>query len=66
MAATGQHSGGDASTLNVARGREVGLPTLRPVSEAIFDVDVYPPWMNRTLPPRRALLLETNRNTLSS
>lgn len=40
----GGHSDGDANTLNVAlrEGQEEsGLQTLRPVSEAIFDVDVH-------------------------
>lgn len=40
----GGHSDGDANTLNVALREgleESGLTTLRPLSEAIFDVDVH-------------------------
>lgn len=41
----GGHSDGDADTLNVALREgceESGIETLRPVSDAIFDVDVHP------------------------
>lgn len=66
----GGHSDGDANTLNVALREgveESGLQTLRPVSEAIFDVDVH------LIPARKdepdhyhydvRFLLEADRNT---
>ncbi len=66
----GGHSDGDANTLNVALREgleESGLTTLRPVSEAIFDVDVH------LIPARKnepdhyhydvRFLLEADRNT---
>ncbi len=66
----GGHSDGDANTLNVALREgveESGLTTLRPLSEAIFDVDVH------LIPARKEepdhyhydvrFLLEADRNT---
>jgi 8-oxo-dGTP pyrophosphatase MutT (NUDIX family) len=66
----GGHSDGDANTLNVALREgveESGLQTLRPVSAAIFDVDVH------LIPARKdepdhyhydvRFLLEADRNT---
>lgn len=66
----GGHSDGDSNTLNVAMREgleESGLQTLRPVTEAIFDVDVH------LIPARKdepdhyhydvRFLLEADRNT---